>query len=64
MQIYLSLLVCLVGLVLYLITNRPTTPPPSDLNVKCNVLGLHMFWVGLLTFLLRYAASSSVSFLK
>jgi hypothetical protein len=53
MEVYFSLLVCLIGLVLYLITGN-ATPPPGALNVKTNVLALHMFWVGLFVFLLQF----------
>ena len=53
MEGYLSLIICVLGLVIYFITGNPTTPPPSTVNQKCNVIGLHMFWVGLLVFLLQ-----------
>lgn len=44
MQIYWSLLVCLVGLVLYLVLDNPSsTPPPSTLQKKVSIVGLHMF---------------------
>jgi hypothetical protein len=64
MQIYWSLLVCLVGLVLYLILdNPPASPNPSTLNRKMSVVGLHMFWVGLFVFLLMFAGSSMATLL-
>lgn len=44
MTILLPLLVCLVGLVMYCISN----------NGKAQALGLDMFWVGLLAFLIEY----------
>ncbi len=46
MIIYLSLLISLIGLFLYLAMD-PTNP-------KASVVGLHMFWVGLLAFLINY----------
>lgn len=48
MQIYLSLLVCILGLVIYLITN----------HAKASELGRAMFWVGLLAFLLEFGGAS------
>ena len=42
MIVYLSLLVCLVGLIVYAIT----------INPKAAAISLHMFWVGLFVFLL------------
>jgi hypothetical protein len=42
MVIYLSLLVSLVGLLMYALAANP----------KVTTIGLHMFWVGLLAFLL------------
>lgn len=55
MSIYLSLFVCILGLVLYLVLNNPSPPstPPGTLQQKFSVVGLHMFWVGLLVFLLK-----------
>lgn len=44
MIIFLPLLICLIGLVLYVL--------PVDAKVQ--TLGLNMFWVGLLAFLLLY----------
>lgn len=43
-MIVLSLLVCLVGLVVYLLAN------PA--NAKLLAISINMFWVGLLVFLL------------
>ena len=43
MRIYLSLLISLIGLIIYLATEG-----------KPSSAGLHMFWVGLLAFLLSY----------
>ena len=55
MEIYwLSLFVCIIGAVIYFVTGNPTTPPPGTINTKFNVIGLHMFWVGLFVFLLKY----------
>ena len=51
MQGYLSLIICLIGLVLYYICGNPT-PPPTSNSSKTSVVGLHMFWVGLLAFLI------------
>jgi hypothetical protein len=45
MIIYLPLLICVIGALVYgLVTNNP----------KLETVGLHMFWVGLLAFLLLY----------
>lgn len=41
----LSLIICLVGMVLYVL--------PVD--SKISTIGLHMFWVGLLVFLAKYS---------
>jgi len=40
----IDLLVCLIGLLIYIISNHPKLP----------AVGLHMFWCGLLAFLLTY----------
>jgi hypothetical protein len=42
MIIYLPLLISIVGLLMYALAANP----------KVSVIGLHMFWVGLLAFLL------------
>jgi len=52
MTIYASLFVCLLGLVLYYVFGNPPGNVPSQ---KTSTLGLQMFWVGLLVFLLGYA---------
>jgi hypothetical protein len=44
MEIYLPLLVCLIGLVIYAL----------PLDPKVNAIGKDMFWTGLLAFLLVY----------
>jgi hypothetical protein len=47
-MIYLSLLVCIIGAVLYMLLNE------STLKVKVSVLGRDTFVVGLLAFLLQF----------
>lgn len=47
MIIWVSLLVCLLGLVLYV----------TSTNGKVQALSLHCFWVGLLVFLLRWGGA-------
>lgn len=42
MVIYLPELICVIGLIIYLITT----------NAKASTIGLHMFWVGLLASLI------------
>lgn len=42
MIIYFSLLVCLVGLIMYALSANP----------KVSTIGLHMFWTGLLAFMI------------
>ena len=42
MIIYLSALICVIGLILYF----------ASKDGKISTVGLHMFWVGLLAFLL------------
>lgn len=64
MTIIWSLLVCLLGLVTYFITCNSNTPPPSVFQTKSNVVGLHMFWVGLLAFLLQFGNAHVVSILN
>jgi hypothetical protein len=54
MSMYLALFVCIAGLLIFLLTGLPTTPPPGQMNMKWNRLGFAMFWVGLLGFLLTY----------
>ena len=49
MTIYLSLLVALVGLIIYLAV-RPDNPKPME-------VGRIMFFAGLLAFLLRFSAA-------
>lgn len=44
MIILLPLLISLVGLIMYALSS----------NAKVTTIGLHMFWVGLLAFLLAY----------
>lgn len=44
MAFYLPIVVCIVGLVIYLVSNHP----------KANAIALHMFWVGLAVFLLNF----------
>ncbi len=44
MSIYLSLLICLIGLIVFCVSDKP----------KVSTLSLHLFWVGLLAFLLQY----------
>lgn len=44
MIIFLPLLISLIGLILYVL----------PLDPKLNTIGLNMFWVGLLAFLLLY----------
>ena len=62
MEIYWSLLVCLVGLVMYLILANP--PSQSILQQKGSTVGLHMFWVGLLVFLFTFAGTNTAHFLR
>jgi hypothetical protein len=47
MIIWISLIVCLLGLVLYAFSNHP----------KVMVLARDCFWVGLLVFLLRWSGA-------
>jgi len=49
MTIALSLLVCILGLLIYLISNNPQLPKLSE-------VGRLMFFAGLLAFLLRFTA--------
>lgn len=51
MWIYLSLLICLIGLVVYAITVNP----------KAATIALHCFWVGLLCFLLEVGSGRIVA---
>lgn len=55
MEIYIALLVCIIGLIMFIVTPGPNPPPPSPGNYgqKANVIGLHMFWVGLFVFLMQ-----------
>lgn len=50
MEIYLSLLICIVGLVVYLIA--------SPQHAKAAELGRLSFWVGLLAFLLQFGGAA------
>ena len=45
MYIVLSLLVCIIGLLMYLMAKT---------NNEVKTIGLHMFWVGLFVFLLGW----------
>jgi hypothetical protein len=54
MTIYLSLLVCLVGLVIFAIASEGTA------RSKMATIGKDMFWVGLLAFLMKVAGAVSV----
>jgi hypothetical protein len=47
MNIWLSLLICIAGLVTYALSS----------NSKAQAIGLDCFWVGLLVFLLRFGGS-------
>ena len=49
MVIFFPLLLSLIGALMYIILDAP---PPN--NAKLSTLGLQMFWVGLLVFLLQY----------
>ena len=51
MWIYLSALVCLIGLVVYAISNNP----------KASTIGLNCFWVGLLAFLLEVGSGRVIA---
>jgi hypothetical protein len=51
MNVWLSLIVCLVGLVVYCISQ----------NGKAQTLALHCFWVGLLVFLLNFGGRLAFS---
>jgi hypothetical protein len=62
MIIYLSLLICIVGLVVYFLNNPPRTP--SQRSATWAEVGRIMFGVGLFVFLLTYKASSTFSFLR
>ena len=57
MVIYLSLLVCVAGLLIFLLTGLPTAPPnagPSPMNMKWNKIGFALFCIGALAFLITY----------
>ena len=58
MEIYWSLLVCLLGLIMYLVLGNP--PSTSVLQSKGSTVGLHMFWVGLLVFLFNFGGTVSL----
>lgn len=54
MSIYLSLLVCIVGAIMYLLCGGPYPPPtpPTSLKQGFGELGRLMFACGLLAFLI------------
>lgn len=52
MNVWLSLLICILGLVIYSVSN----------NGKAQALALHSFWVGLLAFLLTWGGHIAVAF--
>jgi hypothetical protein len=59
MQGILSLVICIIGLIIFIITPgpypNPNPPTPAyTYGSKANCIGLHMFWVGLFVFLLQY----------
>jgi hypothetical protein len=57
MQGTLSLVICIIGLIIFIVTPGPYPNPPTlpyTYATKANVIGLHMFWVGLFVFLLQY----------
>ena len=62
MIIYLSLLICLVGAVLFFINNR--APSPGPYYPTWAEIGRIMFAMGLLAFLLLFKGNSTVGFLK
>ena len=62
MQIYLSLAVCLIGLVMFLIFNPPPAQP-SPRSATWAEIGRLMFAFGLLAFLLIYTSGRTLSLL-
>ena len=54
MIIALSLLVCIIGLVMYLVCGNPPSPPNGP-GSKAAMVGFAMFCCGLLAFLLTGA---------
>jgi hypothetical protein len=50
LPILVPAIVCLVGLLLYTLTDATVRP-------KISVIGLKMFWVGLFVFLLKYSGT-------
>jgi hypothetical protein len=54
--IAISLVVCILGLILYLLTCPPAPAP----RTKWATIGEHMFWVGLLVFLLRWTPTGVI----
>lgn len=64
MQIYWSLLVCLIGLILYFLFGNPSAQPPQPgpMSQKVSTVGLHMFWVGLFVFLLHVVGAAKLAF--
>jgi hypothetical protein len=54
MWIYLSLLVCLIGLVGYALINQSTNPKASTICLNC-------FWCGLLAFLLEVGSGRVIA---
>jgi hypothetical protein len=63
MIIYLSLLVCIVGLVIFFLNNPPRNPSGPSRATWAEV-GRIMFGVGLFVFLLTYKAAAAFSFLR
>lgn len=49
----ISLIVCIIGLLLYLIL--PSGLDPRSIEIKFEQIGFQMFWVGLLAYLLQGA---------
>lgn len=61
MTIILSLLVCLLGAITYLLTCNSDTPPPGKVQVKVNAMAFAAYWVGLLAFLLQFGGGQVLS---
>jgi len=51
MNVWLSLIICILGLVVYCISS----------NARAQTLALHCFWVGLLAFLLTWGGHVALS---
>jgi hypothetical protein len=62
MIIYLSLAVCLIGAVIFFVSNPPAPAPPR--RATWAEVGRIMFMMGLLAFLLTFHGNSTVGFLK